>query len=150
VLDVDLDEDTKAKLVSAQRNANASNDETARLLEQQANNLLSLGAKYTDGLHMPSSLDGAYYEFLDAEVLSKRDRDQVMLRYLKTALNYMASNTASSSSRLSNGNDCELEDLSKLDSNSAWLLKNEPAKATMSNRIFEESSSPQIIVVRQL
>lgn len=150
VLDVDLDEETKTKMVSAQRNANATSDETATLLERQVNALLSLDAKYTDSLHMPRSLDRAYYEFLDAEVLIKRDREQVMLRYLTTALKNTAPNNASCSSKFNDGNDCELDDLSKLASNTARISKSEPAKATMSNRVLKESSFPQIIMVRQL
>lgn len=150
MLDVDLDEETKAKIGPAQKGAKVISDDMATLLERQVNALSRLDAKYADSLHMPRSLDRAYYEFLDAEALIKRDRGQVMLRYLTSALEDMASNGVSCSSKFDDGNDCEIEDLSELASNTAKISKNELAKATMSNRVLKESSFPQIIVVRQL
>lgn len=145
VLDVDMDDGTKRDILATRRADTAASDATEVDAVEHAHKLHQLDIKYNDSLHMPRSLDRAYYEFLDDEVLAKRDQDQVMLRFLNATLENLATKKSPSSPF-----DGELH---------FNLEVREPTNRKAPGRVSslpvleprpKDNSHPQILVVRQL
>jgi len=111
-------------------------------LQHHIKNLESLEATYADDVHMPRSLDRAYYELLHRKLLKERDNDQVMLRYLKRTLESMPSDTGFS-------HDSLFEDM-PIDKAAKGGIQQRGPNRAMGSNVTRTKSSSQIIVVRQL